>query len=637
MASSFQRKVSHILGGSPHNWLVETVFILIAIAIAVIAGTALSDKLRVPAPMLLIVVGIIGSYLPFVPDIHLEPEVVLLGLLPPLLYSTAIQTSLLDLRANFGNVLQLSVVLVVVTTAAVAGVVMLLLPTVGWPVAIAIGAVVAPPDAVAATAVARRIGLPRRVVTILEAESLLNDATALVALRTAIAAIAATVSVGAVGLDFLRAAGGGLIVGLLIFFVVAWVRRLLTDPLLDTAVSFVTPFAAYLIAERIHSSGVIAVVVAGILLGHKAPVIQDARSRITEATTWRTIAFLLENSVFLLIGLQTREILVAVGESDLGWGRSLGICLAVLGCVVVVRLVFVFAQEGIRDAFRPPEQRMPRSNSFVIGWAGMRGVVTLAAALIIPESVPHHEVLMLIALTVVVGTLFGQGLTLPLLTRALKVQPPDPASDALARATVLQQAADAGMRRMAELEYDDHTGVCDQIRTRLDQRTFAAWERLSTTSGAESPSALYARIRTEMIAAERGRVLEIRSEGRVPSDVVREVLAMLDIEESMIDASTESREFVRTSPLGEDGGDCPDLLQYPAVSTPEGAFCQRCVDEGTHSVALRQCLICGNVACCDSSPGQHATAHFHESGHPVMESAEPGENWRWCYVHLKTS
>lgn len=339
---------------------------LVAIAITVIAGTALSERLRIAAPMLLIAVGIVGSYLPFVPEIHLEPEVVLLGLLPPLLYSTAIQTSLLDVRENVWKVLQLSVVLVVVTTFAVAAVVIALLPSVGWPVAIAIGAVVAPPDAVAATAVARRIGLPRQVVTILEAESLLNDATALVALRTAIAAIAATVSVGEVGLDFLRAAGGGLVVGLLAFFVVAWVRRRITDPLLDTVVSFVTPFAAYLTAERIHSSGVIAVVVAGILLGHKAPIIQTARSRLTETTTWRTVAFLLENSVFLLIGLQTRHILTEVAESHLSLGPVVAICLAVLGCVIVVRLVFVMETQAVRDAFHPEQQRIPRS-SFVIG------------------------------------------------------------------------------------------------------------------------------------------------------------------------------------------------------------------------------------------------------------------------------
>lgn len=211
-----------------------------------------------------------------------------------------------------------------------------------------------------------------------------------------------------------------------------------------------------------------------------------------------------------------------MAESHLSLGRVVAICLAVLACEIVVRLVFVMGTQAVRDAFRPKEQRIPRSSSFVIGWAGMRGVVTLAAALMIPSEVPHHEVVMLIALTVVVGTLFGQGLSLPALTRALKVRAPDPASDALARATVLQQAADAGMKRMAELDYDDHTGVCDLIRSRLDQRTFAAWERLSTASGEETPSDLYARIRLEMIEAERARVLEIRSEGRVPSEVLRE-------------------------------------------------------------------------------------------------------------------
>lgn len=187
----------------------------------------------------------------------------------------------------------------------------------------------------------------------------------------------------------------------------------------------VAPFAAYLIASGPRSSGVIAVVVAGILLGHKAPIIQNARSRITETITWRTIAFLLENAVFLLIGLQTRSILAAIAESDLSIGHVVMVCLAVLACVIVVRVAFVFAQQGIHDAFRPPSERTPRSNSFVIGWAGMRGVVTLAAALLIPSTVPHHEVLLLIALTVVVGTLFGQGLALPLITRALKVDAPE--------------------------------------------------------------------------------------------------------------------------------------------------------------------------------------------------------------------
>ena len=204
------------------------------------------------------------------------------------------------------------------------------MPGIGWPAAFALGAVVAPPDAVAATAIARRIGLPRRVVTILEGESLLNDATALVALRTAIGAFGGAVTVMEVGLDFALAALGGLVVGLAVFFVVAWVRKHVTEPVLDTSVSLVTPFVAYVAAESFHASGVLAVVVAGLLLGHKAPVIQSASSRIAERLNWRTISFLLENAVFLLIGLQARGIIDAVAEGELGWGVVVGACLATL-------------------------------------------------------------------------------------------------------------------------------------------------------------------------------------------------------------------------------------------------------------------------------------------------------------------
>ena len=175
------------------------------------------------------------------------------------------------------------------------------------------------------------------------------------------------------------------------------------------------------------------------------------------------------------------------------------------------------------------------------------------------------------------------------------------------------------------------------IRRRVDQRSFAEWERLSTTSDAETPSEQYARLRTQMLEAERARVLQIRSEGKVPSDVVREVLGMLDIEESMIEVGSQARETIQRGTLGSEGGDCADLQEFGPIQTAADPVCQDCIREGTHPVALRQCLICGNVGCCDSSVGHHATAHFHATGHPVMESAEPGENWRWCYVHSTTA
>ncbi|WP_454229233.1 cation:proton antiporter [Propioniciclava flava] len=294
----------------------------------------------------------------------------------------------MNFAANRRPIILLSVGLVVVTTFAVGAVVNWLIPGLGWAAALAIGAVVAPPDAVAATAIGRRIGLPRRVVTVLEGESLLNDASALVALRTAIAALAGAVTLGQISFHFLLAAGGGTLAGFVMFMIVARLRRRITNPVIDTTISLITPYAAYMLAEAVHASGVIAVVVAGLLLAHKAPVIQTAPSRIAERTTWNAISFLLENTVFLLIGLQTNWIIHDVLASHLPLGWIVLVCGSVLVTVIVVRLVWVFAM-------RVPLMLNHRKNAgggaaaLLVGWAGMRGVVTLAAAFILPSDVPY--------------------------------------------------------------------------------------------------------------------------------------------------------------------------------------------------------------------------------------------------------
>jgi CPA1 family monovalent cation:H+ antiporter len=620
---------------------VEIAFELVALAIVVLAGTTLADRVRFPAPLGLIVLGIVASYLPGVPTVHLSSDVVLLGLLPPLLYAAAIGTSLVDFNANRRPILLLSVGLVLFTTLGVGALVHALLPGISWWAALAIGAVVAPPDAVAATAIGRRIGLPRRIVTILEGESLFNDATALVTLRTAIAAGAGGVEAWRVGLDFLVASIGGLAIGFVVFVVVARLRRHVIDPILDTAISFVVPYATYVVSEELHSSGVVSVVVAGLLLGHKAPIIQTAQSRIAERMNWRTIAYFLENTVFLLIGLQAQWILQDVSDSQVSAGRIVTVCVLTLVTAIVLRIVWVFFARYllIRPGPDPTTGQVPPATyTFLLGWAGMRGVVTLAAAFVIPADAPYRAVLLLIAFSVVAGTLFLQGLSLPILARRLRVPGPDPLEDALARATVLQQASKSGFKRLKELEYDDRHGVFALLKQRIEQRNFAAWERLGTAADQESPSELYTRVRLEMIAAERARVLDIRRSGSVASEVVSEVLAMLDVEESMLDISRDDRAEIRlTTAHRRTGEACEDLDAYPAVETPDEPECVDCLREGTVWVALRQCLECGNIGCCDSSPRRHATAHFHEYQHPVMESAEPGEDWRWCYFHHATA
>jgi CPA1 family monovalent cation:H+ antiporter len=612
---------------------------LVCLVATVVAVTALCRRLDLSAPVVLVAVGVIASYLPFVPEVRLTAEIVLVGLLPPLLYNAALQTSLIDFNAFRPVILSLSVGLVVFTTVGVALVVHLVLPGADWPSSFAIGAVVAPPDAVAATAVARRIGLPRGIVTILEGESLLNDATALVALKTAIVASAAAVSVLGVGLDFLRTALGGVLAGVLVYVVVGKVRTHVTDPVLDTSVSVVTPFTAYVAAEAIHASGVVAVVVAGLLLGHRAPMIQTASSRIAERLNWRTVSFLLENSVFLLIGLQTSRILDEVRSSSLSTGTIAFSCAAVLVAVVLLRMAWVFPSRLVlnRTAFRTGHHP-PWTYTAVIGWAGMRGVVTLAAAFAIPDRATHREVLVLIALAVTAGTLVFQGLSLPWLVRRLRVPAPDPREEALIRAELLQQASQAGRARLDEIETEDDeqdASVRDLLRSRLEQRDFAAWERLGVNHpDAETPSERYSRLRLDMLRAERGRVLELRDQGGAPHEVVAEVLATLDLEESMINLRVE-----RQQRLADKAGmakrildACTHLTHAGHGQEPTDRRCEDCVREGTTWVHLRTCLTCGHIGCCDSSPRRHATLHFDTTEHPVIQSAEPGESWRWCFV-----
>nr|WP_254185755.1 Na+/H+ antiporter [Nocardioides panacis] len=588
--------------------------------------------------------------MPFVPEVHLTSEVVLVGLLPPLLYAAALQTSLVDFNANRRAILLLSIGLVAFTTVGVAVVAYAVIPAVTWPAAFALGAVVAPPDAVSATAIARRIGIPRRIVTILEGESLLNDATALVALRTAIAvggagtavALGDQITVLDVGLDFVLAAAGGVLVGLVLYFVVGRVRRRVTDPVIDTSLSLVTPFVAYVAAEEIHGSGVLAVVVAGLLLGHKAPILQTAGSRVAERLNWRTIQFLLENVVFLLIGLQVRWILRDVQDSGVPVTDVVTLCLATFAAVVVLRLVWVFPARYL--LVRPARDRETGEHpswqhTTVLGWAGMRGVVTLAAAFAIPKEFDYRETLILTALFVAAATLFVQGSTLPWLVKALKLPRPDPREDALARAALFEKASAAGLE-VLELHHndDDPFNTVQSLRDRSAQRNTAAWERLGNNPGEETPSESYTRLRLEMLDAERAKVLHVRSTGSIPHEVVEDVLATLDVEESMLDVSTARNEELNDSETvsGIAGtiALCEHLRSAPRdVESRVERECEDCVRDGfTQWVHLRKCLECGHMACCDSSPRRHASLHAEEAAHPVMRSAEPGEDWRWCFV-----
>ncbi|WP_377644084.1 cation:proton antiporter [Oryzobacter terrae] len=628
----------------------EIALLLVAVVLVVILVSRVAAPLPLPAPLALLAAGAVLSFVPAVPEVRLSSEVVLLGLLPPLLYAAALSTSLIDIRTFRAKILSLSVGLVLFTALGVGLVAWLLLP-IPFTLAVALGAIVSPPDAVAATAVARRIGLPRNITTILEGESLLNDATALVALRTALAATglaahgAAThtggaedVTVASVGLDLVVASLGGVAIGVVAYLLIGTLRRQLTEVPADTALSFVAPYLAYVPAEQVGASGVLAVVTAALLLAHRSPVLQSAPSRLSERINWSSLTFVLENAVFLLIGLQVFTLLSDVGEANLG--RTLLVGLAVLVTCLVLRPVWMIGQAlvwlGIHRV--EPEVRRQRLRGSVVGsWAGMRGVVTLAAALTLPEETPLRAELLVIALVVTVGTLVLQGMTLPLLARALDVRGPDPREDALQEATVLGATTGAGLR-LVEADPEADPAVIGTLQTQAEARVNRAWERLGALGPVddETPSEAQARLRTAMIREERAELLRIRDAGQVDHAVLTTILGALDAEETALGWAATRSSALRQSPLlppDRIASGCEHMAATEKPVPPRTADgCPTCLAEGMRWVHLRVCAHCGAVGCCDSSEGKHAAAHFRESGHPVMRSLEPGEAWRWCYV-----
>ncbi len=612
---------------------------LLVLVAVICACSALGRKLNFSVPLLLVLAGVAGSFLPFVPPIELNPELVLVGLLPPLLYAAALRTSLFDIGSNRRAIGLLSVGYVIFCTITVGYVVWWLFPEIPLAAAIALGAVVAPPDAVAATAIARKVGMPRRIVTILEGESLVNDATALVCLRAAIAAIAGSVSAAGIAGGFLLAAGGGLVVGLAAAYLLTQLRKRIRNVAINTSTSLMAPFIAYLPAEAIHASGVLAVVVTGLVMGTKAPSMPNGAARLSQRSNWNTVQFLLENSVFLLIGLQVRTIIDGVQDDSLGAARIWAGCAIILLAVMLLRPVWVFPATYLPrliPAVRRNDPAPPWQFAAIVSWAGMRGVVTLAAVLVLPAELEHRSVLILAAMVVVAGTLTLQGFTLPPLVRLLRLHGPDPREDALNQASLMQLATAAGVERLQELRTDtDPPEVMTMLKRRTQERGLAAWERLGRpTSEAATPSQRYAQLRLAMLEAERAKVLELRRGGEYAHEVLSEVLDRLDVEESMLDVSLEELDTSDGGGgegLARPGGVCGHLESAPDPQVPPDPYCADCALEGTTTVHLRMCLACGNVGCCDSSPGNHASRHFGSTGHPVMRSIEPEENWRWCY------
>ncbi|MEU5807388.1 MULTISPECIES: Na+/H+ antiporter [unclassified Streptomyces] len=513
---------------------------LVALVAVSAAVAGIARRTPVPAPLLLVAVGLGASYVPGVPAYVLDPHIVLPLLLPPLLYTAAVDSSYLDLRANARPIALLSVGYVLFATLAVGYAVYLAVPGLSLPVALVLGAVVAPPDAVAATAIARRLGLPNRITTILQGESLVNDATAITAYKVALAAAVGTAAGWAGGIaEFLLASVGGVGMGLALMVPIHQLRTRLREPLLQNTLSLLIPFVAYAAAERVHASGVLAVVVVALYLGHHNWQV-DFATRLQEEAVWKMVAFILESVVFALIGLQLPVVLRGLVEYE--GGEAVWYAVLVFLVVVVSRFVWVFPATFVprwfSERIREREPDTTWKAPVVVGWAGMRGVVSLAIAFSVPIDVPHRDLILFLTFTTVIATLVVQGLTLPPLIRLLRLPPRDVTAQTLAEAQAQSQASRAAEERLDELLSEPENALppplAERLRTVLERRRNAVWERLGEVNPltGESADDIYRRLSREMIESEREVFVSLRDLRRIDDEMLRALLRRLDLEEA---------------------------------------------------------------------------------------------------------
>ncbi|HZB81440.1 MAG TPA: Na+/H+ antiporter [Rubrobacteraceae bacterium] len=523
--------------------------VIVGLLVAVAGLALLARLLHIPYPIFLVIGGLAIGFLPGVPKIELPPDMVLLIFLPPLLYAAAFFTSLRDLRANVRPISLLAIGLVVTTTLSVAAAAHWVIGF-SWPVAFVLGAIVSPTDAVAPATIVRRLGVPRRVITIIEGENLTNDWTALVFYRFAVAAVVSgTFSLWEAGVRFLLAGLGGLAIGLLIGWLIANVRRRIEDSMIEITISLFTGYAAYLTAEEIGASGVIAAVTAGIYLGWNSPTLTSPSTRIQAFSVWELLQFLLNAVLFVLIGLQLPNVLEGISGREAGtllwWG------LAVSAVVIVTRLVWVFVLTYLpRFLSRQLLKRDPYPgwrNISLLAWSGMRGAVSLAAALAIPFTTasdspfPERDLIIFLTFCVILATLVLQGLSLPALIRVLKVE--DDGTGEKEETKARLKIAQAAVARIDELALEEwvREDTAERMRGLYDyrRRRFAARLGVADEDGRgedyEERSGAFMRLQREVFWAEREELVRLRNEGKINDEVMHRVERDLDLEESRLE------------------------------------------------------------------------------------------------------
>jgi monovalent cation/hydrogen antiporter len=520
--------------------------VLAALFVSVAGLNAIARWLSVPYPIPLVLGGVVLGLLPGIPEIELEPDLVLLIFLPPLLYAAAFFSDLRALRADLRAISLASIGLVLLTIVLVA-VVGHEAIGLSWPLAFALGAIVSPTDPVAATAIMRQLGAPRRLVNVIEGESLVNDASALVAYRVAVAAaVGGSFSALDAGLEFVGSAVGGIAIGLVVAFVVAAIRRRLDDAPTEITISLLTGYAAFIPADELGLSGVLAAVTAGIYLGWQAPELITPQTRLQSTAVWEILVFILNATLFILIGLQLP--VITEGLDAYTTGELVGYAALVCATVIGARFAYTFTMPYvIRALDRRPAQRERRMGArprIVSAWAGMRGAVSLAAALALPVEthagapLPDRDLILFITFALILVTVVGQGLTLPYLIRRLGVLE-DGAEEEAEEMRARWTAARAALGRLDELVVEDWTrdDTIERVRGLYEfrQRRVRVRAGKLDDDGIEDRSLAYQRLMRELYTVQRRAVVELRNSGEISNDVMHRVERELDLEESRLE------------------------------------------------------------------------------------------------------
>ena len=516
--------------------------VLLGLLAAAAALLALAGLIRIPYPIPLVLGGLVLGLVPGMPEIELPPDVVLVAVLPPLLYGAAFFSPLRELRANARPIGLLAIGLVLTTTVAVAAVAHAAIPGLSWPAAFVLGAIVSPTDPTAATAIAERLGLPRRLVAVIEGESLVNDGTGLVAYKFAVAAVlTGSFSLAAASGRFVLTIVGGIVVGLAVGLVIREVRRRLDDPPVEITISILSGYFAYLPAEAIGVSGILAAVTVGIYMGWHAPELTTARMRLQGVAVWEILFFLLNAFLFTMIGLQLPVILDGLSgysTPTLAWYAAL-----ITGTVVAARFAWIFATAQLPRLVRR-DQDVPWKPNVVLAWSGMRGAVSLAAALALPlttdagTAFPNRELIVFLTFSVILGTVVIQGLTLPKLIDLLELED-DRRAVEHEEIKARIHAAEAALARLEELVDEEwvREDTAERLRALYGFRRsrFLAQHDDDDEGLIEQRSTDYQRLLRELIEAERQAVRALRRERRISDDVMRRVERDLDLEEARLE------------------------------------------------------------------------------------------------------